>query len=102
MAGNATGAAATASSSSEPARLLDVTAAARYLSCSQWTIRDWIGAGLIRPVELPALRPREGDGSRQAPKTLRRILIDRTDLDQFIERCKPASAFRVFREVGRR
>jgi hypothetical protein len=63
-------------------RLLDLRQAAVYLGCSYWTVRDWVLAGLIPVVELPALRPREGERPR---KTLRRVLVDRADLNAFID-----------------
>jgi hypothetical protein len=63
-------------------RLLDLRQAAVYLGCSYWTVRDYVLAGVIPVVELPALRPREGERPR---KTLRRVLVDRADLDAFIE-----------------
>lgn len=63
-------------------RLLDVHNAARYLSVSTWTIRDWVAAGLLVPVELPPLRPREGDRRKLR---LRRLLFDRTALDRFVD-----------------
>jgi len=66
-------------------RLLSMRQAAEYLGCSFWTARDYILQGLIPVVEMPPLRPREGDRPR---KTLRRILVDRADLDAFIERRK--------------
>jgi hypothetical protein len=63
-------------------RLLNMRQAAEYLGCSFWTARDYILQGLIPVVNLPPLRPREGDCQR---KTLRRVLVDRADLDAFIE-----------------
>ena len=63
-------------------RLLDVHAAARYLSVSTWTIRNWVAAGHLVPVELPALRPREGDRGK---RRLRRLLFDRAALDRFVD-----------------
>lgn len=63
-------------------RLLDLHQAAAYFSLSYWSLRDYVLAGLIPIVELPPLRPREGERSR---KTLRRGLMDRADLDAFIE-----------------
>jgi hypothetical protein len=63
-------------------RLLDLRRAATYLGCSYWTVRDYVLAGFIPVVELPPLRPREGEGPR---KTLRRVLVDLHDLDAFIE-----------------
>ena len=52
--------------------------AAEYLGCSFWTARDYILQGLIPVVDMPPLRPREGDRQR---KTLRRVLVDKPDLD---------------------
>ena len=63
-------------------RLLNMRQAAEYLGCSFWTARDYILQGLIPVVDLPPLAPREGDRQR---KTLRRVLVDRADLDAFIE-----------------
>lgn len=63
-------------------RLLNMRQAAAYLGCSFWTARDYILQGLIPVVDMPPLRPREGDRAR---KTLRRVLVDRADLDAFIE-----------------
>ena len=63
-------------------RLLNMRQAAAYLGCSFWTARDYVLQGLIPVVDLPPLRAREGDRPR---KTLRRVLIDRADLDAFIE-----------------
>ncbi len=63
-------------------RLLNMRQAAAYLGCSFWTARDYVLQGLIPAVDLPPLRAREGDRQRKA---LRRVLIDRADLDLFIE-----------------
>ena len=63
-------------------RLLNMRQAAEYLGCSFWTARDYILQGLIPIVDMPPLRAREGDRQR---KTLRRVLVDRADLDAFIE-----------------
>ena len=68
-------------------RLLDVHATAAYLSVSAWTIRDWVAAGRLQAVELPALRAREGD--RQKAR-LRRLLFDRAALDQFVSALRGA------------
>jgi hypothetical protein len=56
--------------------------AAEYLGCSFWTARDYILQRLIPVVELPPLRARDGERPR---KTLRRVLVDRADLDAFID-----------------
>jgi hypothetical protein len=63
-------------------RLLDVRAAAAYLSVSTWTVRDWVAAGHLVAVELPPLRPREGDRGK---RRLRRLLFDRAALDKFVD-----------------
>ena len=69
-------------------RLLNLHQMADYLGCSYWTARDWVLAGLVPVVELPPLRPREGERART---TLRRVLVDREDLDHFIETRKRIS-----------
>jgi len=66
----------------ERPRLLNLRQAAAYLGCSYWTVRDYVLQGLIPVVDLPPLRPREGERPR---RTLRRVLVDRADLDSFIE-----------------
>ena len=63
-------------------RLLNMHQAASYLGCSFWTARDYVLQGLLPAVDMPPLRPRPGDRQRQ---TLRRVLIDRADLDAFVE-----------------
>lgn len=63
-------------------RLLNLRQAAKYLGCSFWTIRDYVLQGLIPVVHLPALRARPGARQRES---LRRVVIDRADLDKFVE-----------------
>jgi len=70
-------------------RLLNLRQVAVYLRCSYRTARDYALAGLVPVVNLPPLRPREGD---RAKTSLRRVLIDREDLDRFIEARKVPSA----------
>ncbi len=69
-------------------RLLSLHQAAAYLGLSYWTVRDWILAGHLSTVNLPPLRPKEGDRARAS---LRRVLVDRVDLDAFIEARKGAA-----------
>lgn len=66
----------------ERPRLLNMRQAAEYLGCSFWTARDYILQGLIPAIDMPPLRAREGDRQK---RTLRRVLVDRADLDAFIE-----------------
>lgn len=63
-------------------RLISLKEAAKYMGLSFWTVRDYVLQGLIPAIQLPALRPREGEKPRQ---TLRRVLVDRKDLDAFID-----------------
>lgn len=63
-------------------RLLNLRQMAAYLGCSYWSARDWVLAGWVPVVVLPPLRPREGERRRT---TLRRVLVDREDLDCFID-----------------
>lgn len=65
----------------EKPRLLSMRQAAAYLGCSFWTARDYVIQGLIPSVDMPPLAPRPGSRGR---KTLRRVLIDRADLDAFV------------------
>jgi hypothetical protein len=70
-------------------RLLNMRQVAHYLGCSFWTARDYILQGLIPAVDMPPLLARPGERQR---KTLRRVLVDRGDLDAFIEgRKRPPS-----------
>lgn len=66
----------------ERPRLLNMRQAAQYLGCSFWTARDYILQGLIPAIDMPPLRAREGDRQK---KLLRRVLVDRADLDLFVE-----------------
>ena len=64
-----------------PPRLMNIRQAAVYLAVSPWTVRDYALQGLIPTVTMPGLRPKAGDKGKQ---TLRRVLIDREDLDAFV------------------
>jgi excisionase family DNA binding protein len=63
---------------SSNARLLDLHAAAAYLGVSYWTMRDLVNGGQVRRVRLPNAKGHD----------LRRVLIDRHDLDRWIEESK--------------
>jgi excisionase family DNA binding protein len=54
-------------------RLLGLAAAASYLDTTEPTIRRLIARGILKPVQIP---------------TLKRVLIDRQDLDQLIDAAK--------------
>jgi hypothetical protein len=61
-----------------PPRLLDVHAAAKYLSVSQWAIRDLHAAGKLPRVRLAL------DGDRE----VRRLLFDLNDLNKLVDRSR--------------
>ena len=67
-------------------RLFSLPDAALYLGISYWSVRDLVANGTLPRVKLP-LRG-NGDG-----RSLRRILIDRRDLDRLIDTNKEADAF---------
>ena len=67
-------------------RLLDLHRAAAYLGISYWSARDYVLRGLIPTVQLPSLTPREG--ARAPGSGLRRVLVDRRDLDAFVDGLK--------------
>ena len=59
-------------------RLYSISQAAAYLGLAMWTVRDLIHSGYLPRVALPSVR--------RPSETLRRVLVDRVDLDQLIER----------------
>ncbi len=66
-------------------RLMGANEAARYLGLSYWTLRELIWSGSIPLVQLP-----NKTGGR-----LRRILVDKSDLDRLIERSKENGSLSV-------
>jgi integrase len=66
-------------------RLMDLRTAAAYVGCSYWTLRDLALNGHVPIVRIPS--PRATDG-----RALRRIFIDRRDLDTLIERWKEVNS----------
>lgn len=61
-------------------RLLDVDLAATYLSLSPWSIRCLIANRTLRRVRVPL--PNGGE--------MRKVLVDRADLDRLVEAWKEA------------
>jgi hypothetical protein len=66
-------------------RLLDMKRAAEYVGLSFWTLREMVIAGQVPHVQFKS--PRSGVG-----RPLRRVLIDRNDLDALIERSRAGGA----------
>ena len=65
----------------EAPRVLDLRAGAKYLGISYWSLRDLVLGGHVPAVRLPC--PRVGNG-----RIMRRLLVDRRDLDDLIERSR--------------
>ena len=64
--------------------LIDEHEGARLCSVSYWTFREWTAAGLIPVVAPPSpLNPR---------RRLRRRLVDRRDVERFIQKHKTGGA----------
>jgi hypothetical protein len=62
-------------------RVLDLKAGAKYLGISYWSLRDLVLAGHVPTIRFPC--PRAGNG-----RIMRRLLVDRRDLDALIERSR--------------
>jgi hypothetical protein len=69
-------------------RLLNLKQAAAYLGVSFWSVRDWSSPATCRRSNSQRFVRARVSGRR----TLRRKLIDRADLDAFIEHQKGGSA----------
>jgi hypothetical protein len=69
-------------------RLLSLEEAARYIGVSPWTARELVNAGSIPVTSIP--RPQTARMHRRQPvhDSLRRLLIDRCDLDRLVETWK--------------
>lgn len=59
-------------------RLLDLNSAAQYLGVSTWTIRELSDNGILPRVRIPL--PKAGE--------LRKLLFDRQELDELVNRWK--------------
>jgi hypothetical protein len=79
-------------------RLLDLKAASAYSGLTYWCLRDLLNSGVIPKVTVPCPYARVKVGGKlvRVPvddgTTMRRILVDRKDLDEFIERYKEFNA----------
>lgn len=59
---------------------VDVHTAARMIGVSVWSVREYIAAGELATIKLPATK---GPEMRS-----RRVLIAVTDLEAFVARCR--------------
>lgn len=97
IGGNAHRDRATRAALSSWPRLMSLEIAADYLSLSKRTLEDWVREGLLHPVPMPGAAIRR-NGNVVAPAKARRIakiLIDREDLDRFIETRKACAEGRL-------
>ena len=71
-------------------RLLSFKKAAEYVGVSYWLLRDWIIDGTLKPVRLPGSRLKKNGRVVANPKdhAMRKIMVDRADLDYLIDECK--------------
>lgn len=64
-------------------RLLGLQDGAAYVGLSYWSFRELVASGVVPSVRVPCPGGRDG-------RTIRRILVDRQDLDRLIEAWKEA------------
>jgi len=69
-------------------RLLSLELAALYLGVSIWVMREYVDSEAITPVALPRPNTRRMHRHRPVSDSLRRLLIDRADLDALVEAWK--------------
>lgn len=84
-------------------RVLDLRQAARYCSLSYWSLRDLVAAGIVPAVRVPSVRVdrgqrKSGSKSRRyelvkgaTGRAVRKLLVDRVDLDRLIAEWKADS-----------
>ncbi|MGE3149740.1 MAG: hypothetical protein AB7K04_11800 [Pseudorhodoplanes sp.] len=85
-------------------RLLTLKQAAAYVGCSYWTLRDLALNGAVPVVRIPSGRINTGrnHGQKRATRvlvpatdprvrSLRKVLVDRFDLDRLIEHWKASA-----------
>ena len=80
-------------------RVLDLRLGAKYISVSYWTLRDLCASGEVPTIRIPNRRIDHGArpngrgrdyrlGKAATGRQLRRVLIDRLDLDDLVSRWK--------------
>jgi hypothetical protein len=71
-------------------RLMSLKAAGKYIGISSWLLRDYVLSGILRPVRLPGSRLRKSGRviSDSKSRSMRKIMLDRADLDALIEESK--------------
>jgi hypothetical protein len=71
-------------------RLMSLKVAAGYLGVSYWLIRDYVIDGTLKPVRLPGSRIKKAGRviANSKDHSMRKIMVDRHDLDNLIEESK--------------
>jgi hypothetical protein len=71
-------------------RLLSLKQAAAYVGVSYWLLRDYVIDGTLKPVRLPGSRLKKAGRviANSKDHAIRKIMIDRDDLDNLIRECK--------------
>jgi hypothetical protein len=71
-------------------RLLSLRQAAEYVGVSYWLLRDYVLDGTLQPVRLPGSRLKKAGRvvANSKDHSMRKIMLDRADLDRLIEDCK--------------
>ncbi len=66
-----------------PPRLLNLLNAARYLDVSIWSLREWVALGIVPRIRVPLPNTEKRRGGE-----MRKVLLDRADLDKLVESWK--------------
>jgi hypothetical protein len=71
-------------------RLMTLRQAAEYSGLSYWLLRDYCLDGILPVVRLPGsrLKGKNGVSCHSTEHTMRKIMIDREDIDRLIQECK--------------
>lgn len=67
-------------------RLLSIEQASAYVNLSVWSLRELINDGTIPTVRIPRAQTLRMRQRGAVSSTVRRLLIDRVDLDRLVER----------------
>jgi hypothetical protein len=72
------------------ARLMSLRQGAEYSGLSYWLLRDYCLDGILPIVRLPGsrLKGKNGISCHSTEHTIRKIMIDRDDIDRLIQECK--------------
>jgi len=72
-------------------RLMTLRQAAAYSGLSYWLLRDYCLDGILPIVRLPGSRLKGQNGGvscHSTEHTIRKIMVDREDIDRLIQKCK--------------